>query len=182
MPARDVLILPHDPAWRGRFAAEAARLLQLFAGVALDVHHVGSTAVDGLPAKPVLDVLLGVTSVEAMDARRADAEALGYHWHGEAGIGGRRYLTLLGPAYDAVHVHAFEAGHPEIGRHLAFRDYLRAHPERSAAYAALKATLAERHGADRAAYTDAKGAFIRETEALARSAGDAGAAGRGSGQ
>jgi GrpB-like predicted nucleotidyltransferase (UPF0157 family) len=168
MASTDVLILPHDPSWGRRFAAEAARLLVLFEGAVLGVHHVGSTAVPGLAAKPVLDMLLVTRAESALDGWRAAAEGLGYRWHGEAGIRGRRYLLLPGPDYDAVHVHAFPAGHPEIERHVLFRDYLLAHPRRAAAYGSLKRELARLHRSDRAAYTEAKTAFIRETEVLAR--------------
>ena len=162
-------MLPHDPAWSGRFASEAARLLHLFAGVALGVHHIGSTAVPGLDAKPVLDVLLVARALDALDRRRTEAEARGYRWLGENGLSGRRYLEARHDAEGMVHVHAFEVGDPEVTRHLDFRDYLICHPERAAGYGRLKRELAERFRDDRDAYTDGKTGFVRETEALARS-------------
>ena len=161
-------MLPHDPAWSGRFASEAGRLLHVFAGVALGVHHIGSTAVPGLDAKPVLDVLLVARTLGGLDERRMDAEARGYRWLGENGLPGRRYLEARHEAEGMVHVHAFEAGDPEVARHLDFRDYLICHPGRAARYGRLKRRLAERYRDDRAAYTDGKTAFVRETEALAR--------------
>lgn len=165
-------MLPHDPVWARRFPAEATRLLRTFAGGVLAVHHVGSTAVPGLLAKPVLDVLLVARTLSDLDAARSDAEAEGYLWRGAFGIAGRRYLTASrrdgsGDAYD-VHVHAFAAGDPNVERHVDFRDFLLAHPERAASYGRLKRELAARFADDRAAYTDAKTAFIRETEELAR--------------
>lgn len=162
-----ILMLPHDPLWAGRFAVEGGRLLRLFAGAALGVHHVGSTAVPGLEAKPILDVLLVGRDLTALDGCRARAEAEGYRWLGENGLPRRRYLEIR-RGEESVHVHAFAAGDREIARHLDFRDYLLHHPDRAAAYGALKRKLARRFGGDRAGYTDAKSAFIRETEALAR--------------
>ncbi len=168
MTADPVLMLPHDPAWSRRFASEAARLLQVFVGVTLGVHHIGSTAVPDLEAKPVLDVLLVARALDEIDGRRRDVEARGYRWLGENGLPGRRYLEARHAGEGMVHVHAFEVGDPAVNRHLDFRDYLICHPERAARYGRLKRELAELHRDDRAAYTDGKTAFVRETEALAR--------------
>lgn len=165
-----VTLAPYDAAWPSRFSEERQRLLAVFRGVAVGIHHIGSTAVPGLRAKPTIDVLLEARSLEDLDALRPYAEAAGFVWRGENGIAGRRYLVLPGAPSreDRVHVHAFERGHPEAGRHVAFRDYLIAHPERTRAYAALKEALAEAHIGDREAYVEGKSTFIRETDALAR--------------
>ena len=165
-----VTLIAQHPAWPERFAEEARRLLTLFAGEVAGVHHVGSTAVPALVAKPTIDVLIEVLSLRRLDALRARALAAGYRWHGENGIVGRRYLVVAGAPgrEDEAHVHAFAIGHPEVERHIAFRDYLIAHPARAEAYARLKAGLARAHAEDRAGYVDGKEAFIRETDALAR--------------
>lgn len=172
MTARRISMLPHDPVWARRFAAEAGRLLGVFAGGALSVHHVGSTAVPELVAKPILDVLLVAHALADLDGARTAAEAAGYTWLGPYGIDGRRLLTAQRPDGETdayrMNIHAFAAGDPNVGRHVDFRDYLLAHPARAAAYGRLKLELAERYADDRAAYTDAKTPFIRETEALAR--------------
>jgi len=168
MTARRITMLPHDPAWARRFPGEARRLLEVFAGVVLDVHHIGSTAVPGLVAKPILDMMVVVRGLDGVDAARPAAEAAGYRWLGEHGIAGRRYLTRDGGAEADVHVHTFAVGDPNVERHLDFRDYLLCHTEHAARYGRLKRDLAERYATDRVAYTDAKTAFVRETEALAR--------------
>ncbi len=173
-----VTLVPYDPSWPARFAEEAAHLRSLLAGEVLAVHHVGSTAVPGLRAKPTIDVLLEVRSLARLDALRPTAERAGYRWLGENGIPGRRYLVAAGApgAEDRAHVHAFVQGHREAARHVGFRDYLIAHPDRADAYGELKASLAATHGDDRAAYVHGKDAFIRETDARARRApGGAGA-------
>ncbi len=172
MTARRISMLPHDPIWARRFASEAARLLAVFAGGALSVHHVGSTAVPELEAKPILDVLLVARALADLDGARAAAEAADYTWLGPYGIDGRRFLTAQRHEEDAdayrVHVHAFAAGDPNVERHVDFRDYLLAHPRRAAAYGRLKRELAERFADDRASYTEAKTPFVQETEELAR--------------
>ncbi len=175
MAVEPILMLPHDPRWSRRFAGEAARLLRVFAGVVLGVHHVGSTAVPALDAKPILDVLLVGRDLAALDARRGDAEGGGYRWLGEHGLPRRRYLVADRAGVGPVHVHAYAAGDPEAQRHLDVRDYLLRHAARAAAYGRLKRSLARRFGHDRAAYNEGKTAFLRETEVLARAWRAAGA-------
>ena len=160
MATGPILLVASDPAWPARFAAEAGRLRELLGDALLDVHHVGSTSVPGLCAKPILDLMPIATSLAAIEARRERLEAAGYTWRGEYGIPGRRYLRT-----DDLHVPIYEAGHTEVARHLAFRDLLRRDPAARDAYAALKRDLAGR--LDRWAYTDAKGPLI---EAMLRGA------------
>ncbi|MEJ2666591.1 MAG: GrpB family protein [Deinococcales bacterium] len=170
MPRATVTLVPYDPGWAERFATEATRLLETFGAEVAGLHHIGSTAVPALTAKPTIDVLLEVRDLSRFGRLRTAAERGGYAWHGEFGIAGRRYLVRAGDAdgEDAVHVHAFLAGDAQVARHLAFRDYLLAHPDRAAAYGSLKAKLAAAHGDNREAYVAGKSGFIRETDALAR--------------
>ena len=87
-----VRVDPHSPAWTARFEAEAARVARALGDALLEVHHIGSTAVPGLDAKPVIDMMPVVRDPASADARRESPEALGYEWCGEFGIPGRRYL------------------------------------------------------------------------------------------
>jgi GrpB-like predicted nucleotidyltransferase (UPF0157 family) len=157
MTTRMVTVVPPDPAWPARFEAEARRLRALFGDELLEVHHVGSTSVPGLWAKPIVDLQPLVRSVERLAAFRPAAEAAGFTWRGEYGLPGRCYLRT-----DDVHVHMFEPGNPVALRNLAFRDHLRANPAARDAYAALKRDLAARFAHDRDAYQDGKSALIEE--------------------
>ena len=161
-----VIVVPPDPTWPARFEAEALRLRALFGDEMLTVHHVGSTSVPGLWAKPIVDLMPLVRSIDRLAALRPAVEAAGFLWRGEYGIPGRCYVRN-----DDLNVHMYEPGHHEVARHLAFRDHLRAHPEARDAYAALKRDLAARFTHQREAYQDGKSALI---EALLRDAmGDA---------
>ena len=162
MVAMRVTVVPPDPAWPARFEAEALRLRALFGDDLLAVHHVGSTSVPGLCAKPIVDLMPLVRSIDRLAAFRPAVEAAGFIWRGEYGIPGRCYVRT-----DDLHVHMYEPGHHEVARHLAFRDHLRADPAARDAYAALKLDLVARFAHDRDAYQDGKEAFI---ESLIRAA------------
>ena len=129
------------------------------------MHHIGSTAVPNIHAKPVIDILLVVQKHAELDAKQAAMEALGYEARGEGGIPGRRFFRRDNKDGDRTHqVHAFEADSPQIARHLAFRDYMIAHPGIAQEYSALKQKLAAEHPNDIEAYMDGKDAFIHEID------------------
>ncbi len=165
---RKVEIVPYDPAWPRLFEAEAAGLAALLGDALVEIHHIGSTSVPGLAAKPIVDILPVVRDIERIDDLNDLLLAAGYVPKGENGIPGRRFFTKDAAGVRRVHVHAFAAGHPEIARHLDFAAYLRAHPADAAAYAELKAELAGRFPNNTVAYTDAKSEFIRAIDARAK--------------
>jgi GrpB-like predicted nucleotidyltransferase (UPF0157 family) len=159
-PGEDPLVIQdYDPAWRDRFAALAARAQTALAGLALRIEHVGSTAVPGLPAKPVvdLDVIVAARADVAEAIRRL--ERLGYVHKGNAGIEGREAFRWP-PGEARHHLYVLVEGAAELRRHLAFRDALRADAALRDAYAALKRSLARQHAGDREVYTEAKSDFI----------------------
>lgn len=155
------LVVPYDPRWASGFAVEAAAVRNAVGPTQTGLEHIGSTAVPGLPAKPIIDMLGIAASLDAIDA--SSLAKLGFTALGEYGIEGRRYFRKEAPnGARTHHLHIFAAGHPDIERHLAFRDYLRAHPPVAADYAALKADLAGRDD-----YQQAKAAFVVATAAAA---------------
>lgn len=165
---RKVEVVPYDPAWPRLFASEAASLAALLGDELVEIHHIGSTAVPGLAAKPIIDILPVVRDIERIDSYNDLLLALGYTPKGENGIPGRRFFSKDVEGVRRVHVHAFAAGHPEIARHLAFVAYLRGHPAEAQAYADLKVELARRFPNDTVGYTDAKSEFIRAIDERAR--------------
>lgn len=164
---RVVEVIPHDPQWPARFAVEAAAVQAALGNTVIRVEHVGSTSVPGLAAKPIIDMMPLVRDVRDVGRRLAAMAAIGYTPRGEFGLPGRRYF-VKGPAHARlVNCHVYAADHPEVERHLAFRDYLRAHPAALDAYAALKLKLAQQHPTDIVAYMDGKDGLIKQIEAAA---------------
>jgi GrpB-like predicted nucleotidyltransferase (UPF0157 family) len=168
MKRRTIVVVPYDPRWTGQYEAEADRLASILGDELLASHHIGSTAVPGLAAKPIIDILLVVRSVFTLDGYNERLRLAGYIAKGENGIPGRRYFLKGSTVERSHHVHAFEAAHPGVQRHLDFRDFLRAHPEACAGYGELKSTLARRHPHDIEAYMQGKETLILDI--LARAA------------
>ena len=162
-----VEIVEYNPGWPRLFECEAAAIREACGPWVVEVHHVGSTAVPGLAAKPVLDVMpVAAGPAEAREAV-SGMTSLGYRYRGENGIAGRCYFDKAVDGRTVAHVHMFPLGHPAIRTHLAFRDYLRTHPDAARDYERLKRELAAKHRNDRDAYTDAKAAFIEGIIAVA---------------
>jgi GrpB-like predicted nucleotidyltransferase (UPF0157 family) len=161
---RRVRVVPHDPAWKEAFEAEAAALRSVLGDEALAIHHIGSTSVPNLRAKPTVDVLVEAREIGNLDDLEAEMAEKDYEAWGEYGIPGRRFFTKDHGPDRLCNVHVFEAGTPEVEWHLAFRDYLARHPETARAYGDLKGDLAERFPADMEAYMDGKDAFVKRVE------------------
>ena len=162
---RKVEVVPHDPRWRDAFEAEAKHVAAALGENVVAVHHIGSTAIPNIFAKPVVDLLVEVRDIAEVDGRRSAMESLGYEVMGEYGIPGRRYFRKDDrEGIRTHHVHTFEAGSAEVERHLAFRDYMTAHPVEAQAYSELKRKLAEEHPQNIDGYMDGKDGFVKEMD------------------
>ena len=162
---RKVEVVPHDSSWRETFDTEARAVTVSLGDTVQEVHHIGSTAIPGIHAKPVIDMLVEVESLAAVDRHEESMNCLGYEGLGEYGIPGRRYFRKDSAAgIRTHHVHVFEQGSAEVGRHLTFRDYMKTHPDEARAYSELKERLARAHPNDIESYMDGKDAFIKAVD------------------
>jgi GrpB-like predicted nucleotidyltransferase (UPF0157 family) len=165
---RRITVVPYDPTWKSEFQEETGQISRALGENVLAIHHIGSTAIPGIHAKPIIDILLRVADINLLDEQRSAMEQLGYEVMGEYGIKGRRYFRKDDDSGTRTHhVHAFETGNPEYERHLVFRDYMIAHPEKAQQYSTLKQKLARAHPDDIEAYMDGKDPFIKEHEVKA---------------
>jgi GrpB-like predicted nucleotidyltransferase (UPF0157 family) len=168
-----IIIAEYDPRWPRMFEEERERILGAIGEWLLGIEHIGSTSVPGLAAKPIVDIMPGLRSLDDAPHFVPAMEAIGYQYNPdyEAQLPERRYFVKPpGRGYHIerlFHVHAVETTSAFWRRHTAFREYLRSHPEACEEYARLKRRLAAQYGPDRVRYTDAKTEFIQGIETLA---------------
>ena len=160
---RQVIVTPYQASWPEAFQEAKEQLEKIFGDRLLAVHHIGSTAVPGLSAKPILDILPVVDSLDGIEAFDAAMEQIGYEAKGEFGMPGRRYYRKGGDAR-THHIHLYASGNPEIIRHVVFRDYLREHPQEVEAYSTIKEQLARQFPEDISAYIAGKDSFVKAME------------------
>ncbi len=162
--AQHIIITDYNPNWPKMFEEEAAVIKDILGENCVSVHHIGSTAVVGLAAKPIIDILPVVKSLDEVDRVSAEFEKLCYEYLGEFGIAGRRYLRKGGDERThQIHIFAI-SDQKNITRHFAVRDYLQTHEGIRNAYGKLKKELALKHPYDIEAYCDGKEAFVKELE------------------
>ena len=161
-----VEVVKHNSKWIEAFANESKELEKLLESTLNKIHHIGSTAVPGLMAKPIIDIMLDVGDLAELDNQSYKLENIGYEGFGENGIAGRRYFRKGG--INRTHqIHAFQANDPNLVRHIAFRDYLIAHKTVAKEYGELKLDIANSCNNDIEKYCDGKDSFIKHHEALA---------------
>lgn len=160
---RRVIVTDYNPKWPAEFEAEAEKIREVFGPELLSIYHIGSTSVEGLKAKPIIDIMPLVKDIAEVDKYNGKMSVLGYEPMGEFGIPGRRYFRRGGDNR-THHVHVFQFDSEEAKRHLAFRDYLRRHPAAAIKYGELKQQLAESFADDIEAYIYGKDAFVKNLE------------------
>jgi GrpB-like predicted nucleotidyltransferase (UPF0157 family) len=162
-----VRIVEHDPAWQVQAGEELRRMEEALGPVARRLEHVGSTAVPGLAAKPILDLQLSVAAIEPRAPYAGPLERLGYMFV-PTGESPDFFFFAKPPGRPRTyHLHVCEAGSGHELRHVALRDFLRTHPDEAARYEALKRALAARHPRDRLAYIEGKDEYVARIEARA---------------
>ncbi len=160
-----VFVVPHDTRWKMAFADEAKAIERALATTPIQLHHIGSTAIPDILAKPVIDLLATVSRLYDVDVQTHAFESLGYEAMGAYGIEGRRYFRKFdSDGTRTHHLHVFEEGSHHAERHLAFRDYLTAHPEVAKEYSALKEHLTRGNSVTWDAYMDGKDPFVSRVE------------------
>ncbi|WP_342429553.1 GrpB family protein [Neobacillus sp. FSL H8-0543] len=157
-----VRLTDYSENWSRMFHIEAQFLKNIFGDEIIRFEHFGSTSVHGMKAKPVIDMMCIVRSIEKVDSFNDKMSSLGYEVVGEWGIPGRRLLRK-GGEYRTHHIHFYQFDNPQIERHLIFRDYLRAHPEEVARYSRFKEELSRRFETT-SEYSPAKKTFVKEME------------------
>ncbi len=166
---RPIVVVAYDPRWPGLFAAERERLAPRLAGTGVEFEHIGSTAVPGLAAKPVIDIGLGLPDLPAAAGLIPILEQAGYTYEPalEAALPERRFLWRVSAEGQRYHLHLASVSSPVLVRPIVFRDDLRRHPEAAREYGRLKAGLAVQCGADMNAYVNGKTEFVERIMALA---------------
>jgi GrpB-like predicted nucleotidyltransferase (UPF0157 family) len=166
-----IVVVDYQPSWPAMFDSERIRIEAALGRLVLAVEHVGSTAVPGLAAKPIIDLLVGVTSLgEVLPRGAGPLRALGYAYlpEYESWLPDERFFRKGPPGPWTHHLHVMEPANPHWQNRLLFRDYLRAHPAAAALYARLKRDLAASFGEDIAGYRSAKDEFVAGIMAKAR--------------
>lgn len=158
MGVRKIELAEYNPDWPVLFASEAKAIKAVLGASVINIHHIGSTAVPGLAAKPIIDILLEVADITAL-TRANPLKTLHYQARGESGIAGRRYF-IKGGSVRTHHLHGFITGDANIARHLAFRDYLRANPAAAAEYAEVKRNAARACHNNGSVYAALKAPFL----------------------
>ena len=169
--AGSIVVADYDPNWPTLFEQERTRIGKALGSLAFVIEHIGSTAVPGLPSKPIIDLLVGVPSLEEAKERCiAPFEELGYIYMPDYArwLPDELFFRKGPPGPWTHHVHLMEPSHRRWEARLVFRDYLRAHPEAARAYANIKRALATSSIDDIEAYTTGKHTFVKDTTEKAR--------------
>ncbi|MGP4041122.1 GrpB family protein [Gracilibacillus sp. D59] len=163
---RKVEVCPYNKDWRLMFKKEVEKLQTIFNKEMVTIHHIGSTSVPGLKAKPIIDIMPIVKDITNVGKFNEAMQEIGYNPKGENGITGRRYFQKGGDNR-THHVHIYQVGSSEIKRHLAFRDYLLNHPHEKKRYGDLKESLAQQFPYDVESYINGKESMAKEIEGKA---------------
>lgn len=164
---RRVGVVSYNPNWKDMYKEESEKIENMLNDIIIDIHHIGSTAIPGIKAKPVIDILVEVKNIEGVDQYNHKMKELGYEAMGEYGIPKRRFFRK-GENKRTHHIHIFQTGNEEIERHINFKEYLIAHPDKAREYSKLKEKLSNKYTYDVKNYTNSKSDFIKEIDKKAK--------------
>lgn len=163
---RVIEVVEYDSAWKLKFEIEKSLLKGILGNAAIKIEHIGSTSIEGLAAKPIIDIQIEVTNLSELESKNSQFESCGYIVKGENGIEGRRYFQKGG--HQRSHqVHCFVSGDENLIRHRAFRDYLIAFPNIASKYAQIKLRAVSQCNNNIIQYMNLKNDFILHHQALA---------------
>ena len=163
---RKVEVVDHDASWKTIFRHESSAISKILGSNLIAAHHIGSTAISFIKAKPIIDILLVVKDLEQLDNSNDAMRKFQYEPMGEYGIVGRRFYFKDNNNVRAFHVHAFQKGNTEIDRHLNFIRYLQDHPDIAKEYSLLKENLAKQFPNDIQSYLDGKNDFVKNIDSV----------------
>ena len=155
-----VQLKKYNPKWKELFEKESELILSVSTNLLEEVQHIGSTAIPGIIAKPIIDILAGINSLANIEKLVEKLEPIGYVYRGEQGIPDRHLFVKGGKDFRTHHLHVVEKEHQEWSKHILFRNYLLKHPEEVKAYSKLKQELLQKYEFDRGMYTDSKSDYI----------------------
>ena len=160
-------MVSYNSNWKEMYKEEAEKIKNVLSDIIVDIHHIGSTAIPGIKAKPVIDILVEAKDIEGVDQYNHKMEELGYEAMGEYGITKRRFFRK-GENNRTHHIHIFQTGNVEIERHINFKEYLIAHPDKGREYSKLKEKLVNKFTYGVENYTNGKSYFIKEIDKKAK--------------
>lgn len=167
---REMTIVPYNSEWNKQYKEIQALLSEIFKDIVVDMQHFGSTAIEGMPAKPIIDVMAIVKDISKVDEYNAKMMEAGYVPRGENGITGRRYFQKFAP--DGInhmeHIHCYEPNNPHVSDELMFRDYLKINQAAFEKYKRVKLEASEKYRFSPAEYTEYKSQCVNEILAEAR--------------
>jgi GrpB-like predicted nucleotidyltransferase (UPF0157 family)/GNAT superfamily N-acetyltransferase len=159
---RKIEVVPYNPQWADSFAHEAELLKNLMGDLIVKIHHVGSTSIPGIKAKPIIDMIPEVRDINKVDTFNSKLSALGYVSYGEYGLVGRRFFVKSSSGGERlVNAHFYPTNHPEIEQNILFRDYLKSNPQEGRQYSELKEKLATKFPHDIESYVNGKDVFVK---------------------
>lgn len=164
---RRVEVVSYNSNWKEMYKEESEKIKNILSDIIIDIHHIGSTAIPEIKAKPVIDILVEVKDIETVDRYNNKMEEFGYEVMGEYGIPKRRFFRKGGNKR-THHIHIFQTGNEEIERHINFKEYLIALQDKAREYSKLKEKLANKYSYDVENYTNGKNDFIKEIDRKAK--------------